>query len=234
MVLTVTINPLLENVKIFSNTTDKENNQNFKEEFRAGGKGINVSRQLNFLGIKNLAYTITGGKTGKTFRSILTKENINFTFTSTKTNTRTADLLIDNSTNKIETTFGYNSEITIDEVELFKSKLEKMINNCSTVIFSGSSPSPIADEIFPYGIDLAHKLDKTSILDTYGNTLKLSLEKAPTIVHNNAEEIYKTFRTKLESEEDYINYLKDLYKKGVKISFLTNGANPTYASKFGF
>ena len=172
MVLTVTLNPLLEN-RLYSDSIQLgTSNRSRAQVFKAGGKGINVSRQLNYLGIQNIALTFLGGNYGKILRKILTEEKINFSAISTKSETRSATLTIENNLQRLTTFFEPNKKITDDEVNEFKSKLEKMIQNCSTVIFSGSSPCLETDEIFSFGIELANRLDKTSILDSYGNHLQ--------------------------------------------------------------
>lgn len=221
MILTVTLNPLLEK-RIF----------NGQEIYKAGGKGINVSRQLNFLGIKNLAYTFLGGKNGKLIRQILSEENIDFKHIPVKTETRSALLTITN--NKTTTVFNPNNEINEIEVEEFKSKLEKMIYNSSIIIFSGSIPSKQCEYIIPFGIELAHQHDKISIVDTYGIHLQSCIDTAPTVIHNNVNEIESSLNIKLETEKDKLDYLDFLYSKGIKLSFITDGAKPTYASKFDF
>jgi tagatose 6-phosphate kinase len=234
MILTVTLNPLLEKRLYFAELNLNSNNRSIKEEFKSGGKGINVSRQLNKLGINNQAITYLGGQTGKDLRRILTEENINFYAVSSKANTREAVVAIDMSENSATTLFPPNPIISDSEANDFASKLERMIMNCSIVIFSGSSPNSSTDFIFPYGIELANKYDKVSILDTYGIHLEECIKAKPTVIHNNVEEIKSSLQVSLNNEDDYTNYLKELYKKDIKLAFITNGANYTYCSKFNF
>lgn len=234
MVLTVTLNPLLERRLIYNQVALGTGNRASNEFYYSGGKGINVSKQLNHLGMKNHALTFLGGNNGKILRHCLTDDKIEFTVISTKSETRLADVIIENDNNRVSTFFGLNSVITHEEAEEFKSKLDKMIQNCSCVVFAGSSPCAATDDIFPFGIRLAHKYDKTSILDTYGNHLEVCLKEAPTVIHNNVHEIDTSLGIKLNSEEDKFAFLNHLYKKGIKLSFLTDEANPTYASKFDY
>ncbi len=234
MILTVTINPLLEKRLVFDSIQLGDANRSIKEYFSAGGKGINVSRQLNLLGMQNHAFTFLGGNNGKILRHCLTEDKIDFSVASSKSETRVADLIIESELKRVTTFFGSNSIITKEEADDFKSKLGKMIQNCSVVVFSGSSPCEATDDIFAYGINLAHEHDKTSVLDTYGTHLQKCLDAAPTIVHNNVTEIEKTLGIKLQTEEEKLSYLKELYKKGIRLSFLTDGANPTYAAKFDY
>ncbi|MCX7798133.1 MAG: PfkB family carbohydrate kinase [Melioribacter sp.] len=234
MILTVTLNPLLERRLIFSSVELGKNNKCVKEYFAAGGKGINVSRQLNFLNVQNLAFTFLGGNNGKILRSILTEEKINFTVQSTKSETRLANVIIEEKTNRITTFFGLNSKVSKEEATEFKNKLDKLIQNCSIVIFSGSSPCEETNDIFSYGISLANKYDKISILDTYGTHLSECIKEAPTVIHNNITEVENSLSIKLNEEKEKIEYLKNLYNKGIKLCFLTDGENPFYVSKFDF
>ena len=234
MILTVTLNPLLEKRLFFERVEKNKTNRSNKEIIKAGGKGINVSRQLNFLGTKNLALTFLGGHSGKLIRKILTKEQIDFVSIQTSTETRSATLVIDENKNQITSYFGPNNDLNEKEVDDFKTKLEKMIANCSIVIFSGSSPSDAANEIFPFGIEVAHKYDKVSVLDTYGKHLKDCIDKSPTVIHNNIDEVKTSLNLQLNEEKSKIDYLDYLYSKGIKLSFLTDGERSTYASKFDF
>lgn len=234
MILTVTLNPLLEKRLYFNQLSLNANNRSIKEELKSGGKGINVSRQLNKLGIINQALTFLGGQTGKDLRKILIEENINFYAVSSKNNTREAIVAIDNAANKTTTLFPPNPIISEQEAKDFALKLEKMIMNCSIVLFSGSSPCSATDFIFPYGIELANKYDKISFVDTYGSHLKDCLAAKPTAIHNNVEEINSSLNLNLSTENDYLNFLTDIYNKGIKLAFITNGKENTYCSKFNF
>lgn len=234
MILTITINPLLERRLFYTKVSLGKSFRASKEFFTAGGKGINVSRQLNLLGEKNHALTFLGGYNGKLLRKCLIEDHIDFSAISTKAETRIADLIIEEEEKRITSFFGSNSEIMIDEVNEFNSKLDKMIQNCSCVVFSGSSPCEETDDIFSYGIKLAHEHDKISILDTYGKHLLPSLDAAPTFIHNNVSEIESSLNIDLSTEQSKINFLLELNRKGIKWAFLTDGENPIYASKYDF
>lgn len=234
MILTVTINPLLERRKFFASVELGRENRCAKEQFSAGGKGINVSRQLNILEIPNHAFTFLGGNNGKILRHCINEDKIDLSVVSTKAETRSADLIIEENSNRLTTFFGTNSEVTDSESSEFKSKLDKMIQNSSIVVFSGSSPGKAADDIFPFGIELANKHDKISILDTYGDHLQSCIDASPTVIHNNVAEVERSLGILLKSETEKLEYLHSLYSKNIKLAFLTDGAGSTYASKFDF
>ncbi len=234
MILTVTINPLLERRYIFSRVFPGKGNRNGRVELTAGGKGINISRQLNMLKIENLSFTFLGGINGKLLKDLLFKEKINFTSVKTINETRDSALIFNESDKSLTTFFGCNTIITEKESDEFKSKLEKIIQNSEMVVFSGSSPCPAADSIFPFGIETANKYDKISVCDTYGNHLKECIKAKPTILHNNIAEVENSLNISLKSKDEVLDYLNHLYESGIKQSFITNGSGNTYSSNFDF
>ncbi len=234
MILTVTLNPLLERRFLFHDVQFNNENRGGSAVLKAGGKGINVSRQLNFLNVDNTALTFLGGINGKILKEVLQKENIKNVSIHTVEETRDSAVIVDESSGNISTFFRSNSKVSLNEVDEFKEKLKKMIENCEMVIFAGSSPCVEADRIFPYGIGIANEFDKISICDTYGTHLKNCIEKSPTIIHNNISETEKSLNVSLKSEKEKIDFLNYLYDKGVKQAYLTDGENPVFASNFDY
>lgn len=234
MILNVTTNPLLESRLYYKKIELNNSHRTNKAIYYAGGKGINVSRQLNKFSIQNLSLTFLGGNNGKILRHLLTEENIEFSVVTSKNETRLCTVAIDETSGSPTSFFPPDSPVSSGEVKEFISRMEKMIQNASIIVLSGSSPCPEADEIFYAGIEMANKYDKISILDTYGNHLKKCIELAPTVIHNNSSELSLSLDTKLETEEEIVAVLKDFYSKGIRLAFITDGANPVYASKFDF
>jgi tagatose 6-phosphate kinase len=232
MILTVTLNPLVERRFEYNSVKYGTGNRNGTESVNAGGKGINVSRQLNILGIDTMAYTFTGGITGKLLKKILSEEIIKSSFVQTNHETRNCSVVVDKNTGSITTYFGENSKITESESSEFLSRLEKMIQNCELVVFSGSSPSEETNHIFKAGIEIANKLDKISVLDTYGKHHKECIKASPTIIHNNLDEIQNTFN--ISGETEIYSLMNEFYSYGIKQSYITNGPLETLASNFDF
>ena len=234
MILTVTLNPLLERRLIFNCISFDKENRGGRRELKAGGKGINVSRQLNHLNTDNFAFTFLGGNNGKILKDVLLNEGIKFSSVRMNEETREAFVAVDESRKKVSTFFSLNSKVSLNEADELRNKLEKMIENCEIVVFSGSSPGEEANSIFPYGIELANKYDKISICDTYGSHLSNCIDNAPTILHNNVQEIEKSLNISLNDEKSKIEFLDNLYSKNIKQVFLTDGDGITFASNFEY
>ncbi len=234
MVLTVTLNPLLERVFFFKKIKCNSVNRNGKFEYNLGGKGINVSNQLNILNIDNFTYTFIGGQEGKIFKSLCSEKKIKLNSVNTKSPLRNACVVVEEENSKVTTYIAGNSDISKTEADEFLKKLDKMIQNCEMVVFAGSSPNEFTDQIFPEAIKLANKYDKISVCDTYGNHLKNCFESSPTIVHNNLKELESSLNINLNTEQDKLNFMNELNSKGIKQVFITDGANDIYASNFSY
>lgn len=232
MILSVTLNPLLERRFIYEKIFFGQENRNGKEELKAGGKGINVSRQLTKVGIDNLSFTFIGGPNGKLLKELLTNDGIKFSFVRTKSESRYAAVAVSNKS--ITTFFSENSSVIKSEADEFLTKLSKMIQNCELVIFSGSSSCPETDHIFPEGISLANRYDKISFCDTYGKHFPDCIEAGPTIIHNNILETENSTGRRLNSENKIIEYSEFLYSKNIKQIFLTNGNESSICSNFNY
>lgn len=234
MILTVTLNPLLERRYSFNGFNYPGTNRNGRLILSAGGKGINVSRQLSYLDTPNLAFTFLGGTNGKAIHDILKAENIDFTFIRSASETRDGVVIIDEEQEQVTNLFGADQDITVKEAEEFKIKLEKMIRNCEMVIFSGSSPCSNTDSIIPFGIEAANRYDKISVCDTYGELLDNCIKTGPTILHNNIDELQKSLNIEFKSEEKIFAFLDEMYSAGIKQTYLTDGAKVFYSSNFDF
>lgn len=234
MILSITPNPLLERRLTFKSIKVGGVNRSKSETFYAGGKGINVSRQLNRLGIKNTSLTFLGGQNGKLLRRTLENESIDFLAVNTKSETRYAAVTIDEKQRQLTSYFSPNSEISDKEIDDFIAKMRNAILSSSMVVFAGSCPTHNAEIIFTEGIKLAHENDKPVFIDTYGEHLKNCIELSPFALHNNKKEIEKYFDAELNCEEDYLELLTKLYDKDIKMVFITDGENPVFSSKFDF
>lgn len=233
MILIITLNPLLEERFTFKKVVRGEVNRNSAVEIKPGGKGINVSRQLKKLGIDSYNLILSGGTRGKAYRDILRKENFSFSSIQTNTETRFASVIIEEDDKIITSYFSPDPSITSKEKNEFLDKLDKMIQNCEMVVFSGSSPEG-AEEIILQGIHLANKYDKVSVCDTYGYYLNEVFSSSPTIVHNNIKETEQSLNIQLNTEKEVLSFLNSLYNKQIKRAYLTDGDRPLYASNFDY
>lgn len=234
MIATVTLNPLLERRLDYGRVKLGATHRPLGEAYAAGGKGINVSRQLRKLGVDSLAFTILGGENGKRIRRVLKEERIEFVAVPSKSETRSATLAIDRSDPGVTAFFGPDADPTEEDAEELIDRLRKALNTADIIVLSGGSPNKATDRVFPTIINEANREGKTTLLDTYGRHLSACLDAAPTATHNNVEELAASLGWALETEDEKRRALDELTGRGVKRVLLTEGARPAYVSNFGY
>ena len=85
-------------------------------------------------------------------------------------------------------------------------------------------------EIKDVSLKMQEAVEKVEINVTNLNKITKQME----LFLEEMNEIEKSFGKKLKSEKEVADFMKELYGKGVRLSFLTNGADYLYASKFDF
>lgn len=232
MILTVSLNPLLEKTLFFETVKNGEVNRASSVLINAGGKGINVSRQLNYLSINNLATGFLGGDCGKRLKSILYKENIKNSFFQTKSETREGIVIVHDK-NKHTSFFEPDPLITKNEVDEFIERTKRSILNSEMIIFSGSAPTNPKGEnctrIFSELISFGNEIDKFTVVDTYGQNLSSIYSARPMIAHANIKEIETSLVKSLLTDDDILSFLRSKEIEGIKIYILTNGEKPFFA-----
>jgi len=234
MIVTVTLNPLLEKRATVSKFVPGEQVRTQGFNLAAGGKGINVSRQLKQMDVDSISPTFVGGSTGRSFLEAVNAERLEVVPIRTKSETREGFVIIEESSHTFSTFFGASQEILDHERDEFITKLKKIISNAELIVLSGSSPGGNADTIFPELIRFANELGKTTFLDTYGEHLAECIEAGPTVMHNNVEELSASLQRSNTNEEEIRETLGYLYSKGVKQAFITDGGGKLYCSAFDF
>jgi 1-phosphofructokinase family hexose kinase len=234
MIATVTLNPLLERRLEYERVVLGETHRPLGETYAAGGKGINVSRQLRKLGVDSLAFTVLGGANGKRMRRLLKDEGIEFVAVASKSDSRSAALAIDRSAPSVTAFFGPDADPTDEDADELIDRLRKALNTCDILVLSGSSPNETTDRVFPTIIEEANLEGKTTVLDTYGRHLSACLDAEPTATHNNVQELAASLGLPLDSETDKRRALDELTRRGVKRVLLTDGARSAYVSNFGY
>jgi len=234
MILILTLNPLLERRFYYNQISLEQVNRNAKVIYQAGGKGLNVSRQLKKLGIVSHNIIFSGGQNGKKLRELIRNEELLFTSIHIEEETRHAAIIISEADKKLFSFFSSNPFISEKEVEEMKSTLKKTLPNCEMIVISGSAPNEAAERIVEFAISEANRLDKISFCDYYGNNLENVFNLSPTIIHNNFEEIENHLNVNLRDEETALVFLKSIYDKGIKRVYLTDGANSFYAQNFDY
>ncbi|MDF2503675.1 1-phosphofructokinase [Clostridium sp.] len=223
MIYTVTFNPAIDYVINVNDFKPGEVNRVASEEKFAGGKGINVSRVLNNLGVKSKALGFIGGFTGKFIIDSLEAQGVDTDFVKVNGDTRINVKLKSNEETEIN---GGGPIITEEDLE----KLFKIIGNLGDedyLVLSGNVQKSVPRDIYSIIQQKCTSNKVKVIVDTTGEALVATLKNKPFLIKPNNHELGEIFDVELEEENDIITYAKKLREMGAEnviISMASKGA----------
>lgn len=227
MVLTVTLNPVLDRVVEIEDFEPGGVNKVSRERARiAGGKGINVSRMLKLLDTPTLAIGWLGGITGEEIKGKLEKEEICHDFLWIRGETRSNLTIIDPKKGAQTHIVEPGPRISTGQVEKLKHKILEYLARAEIVVFSGSAPPGAGEAIYFNLIELVK--DKNpgiiSVLDTRGAYLKEGIKAYPHLVKPNVDELSQITGRKFYSLNEVIHEVQKIQEEGIGVVVVSQGA----------
>ncbi|UXU82711.1 hexose kinase [Mammaliicoccus sciuri] len=177
----------------------------------AGGKGLNVTRVANVLGIDHLATGIIGGTTGEFIKRDLDQDHIKHDFYETNIESRQCFAIL-NGAHQTELLEPGDS-ITQEDIQLMIQHVTELIQEHDIIAISGSALPGMNVETYQTLIDIAVSHGKKVLLDVNGHTLKDLLnhegQSLPYLIKPNIEEMAQLFNVKdQDNHQEIINALK--------------------------
>lgn len=219
MIYTLTLSPALDYDIYLDKLSIGELNLSKEVNFRAGGKGINVSLMLHNLGIQSVALGYIAGFTGQYIEDSLNKLGIKNKFIKTQGTNR-----INVKINEMETETeiaGLSQEICQNDIDRLKEYLKKL-NSDDILVLSGSIPNNVQKNIY---MELASITKAKVILDTRGSLLSDNIYNNM-LIKPNIKELEEVFSTKIPEDKvfEYAKYFLDRNVENVMVSLGKNGA----------
>lgn len=212
MIYTVTLNPSIDFiVRIDSVKIGSVNRMDSDDKF-VGGKGINVSRILKRLGQDNTATGFIGGFTGRFVEEGLIAEGIKTNFVHVNQDTRINVKIKADQETEIN---GTGPVITKEQVLALENILQQLSQD-DTVVFAGSAPSNLGNQIYERLIPLVRQTGAQIVCDFEGQTLLDALDYQPLLVKPNNHELEAIFKVNLNGITDVEKYARQILAKGAQ------------------
>lgn len=219
MIYTVTLNPSIDYI-VQLDTLELGHLNRIAQDYKfPGGKGINVSRILQRLGMKNAALGFLGGFTGDFIRSSLEEEGILTDFTPIHDDTRINIKLKAQEETEVN---GQGPKLTTAEITDLKDRLAA-VSPQDIVILSGSIPPSLPRDFYSQLIDLVKGKGADFVIDTTGASLLESLSARPLLVKPNHHELAELFQVTFSSIEEILPFGQKLLEKGAQNAIVSLG-----------
>lgn len=216
MIYTVTLNPALDKTVVISNFSVGSVNRIQSLRVDAGGKGINVSKCLDNLGIKSIAAVIVGGNTGQQLKGMLNELGISYLDTSVSEQTRTNLKIIDPDQ-------GKNTDINEPGPNVSEATLKELRNHLGVkicpddiVILSGSLPKGADVSLYKEWTNFFQSLGAKVYLDADGEAMRLGIQALPYLIKPNDEELSRLLGKPMDSLEYLLQAGHSLLDSGIQ------------------
>ncbi|MNI00698.1 Tagatose-6-phosphate kinase [compost metagenome] len=212
MIYTVTLNPSIDYIVEVEDLTLGGLNRMIRDLKLPGGKGINVSRVLNQLGVDNTATGFLGGFTGRYIGQWLGEEQISSDFVTVAEDTRINIKLKAAEETEIN---GTGPVIREEEAEALLLKLEALQAG-DILVLSGSAPPSLGGSFYSRLIAECKSKKAEFVIDTTGQALKDALAQEPLLVKPNHHELAELFGVSIGSRDEIITYGRRLLESGAR------------------
>jgi 1-phosphofructokinase family hexose kinase len=194
----------------------------------AGGKGINVARVCNALGVPAKAIVVVGGHIGHVIQHQLESEALDYESIEAAGESRInvkvrEDSGRETAINATGVVMGHDCE------EGLVGAVGRLCNQASALAIAGSLARGASTDLYSRCIALARSRGVLTALDTSGDALEQSLSAAPDIVKPNQEEAQALLGCELASLDDAVAAARRIATLGAKTVLLTLGSHGAVA-----
>lgn len=225
-VVTVTLNPAIDQTLTVDSFTLQGTHRIDHKQTDPGGKGINVSRALAQLGIPSMAMGFIGEDNEALFTSRMEQQGIATDWIRCPGETRQNIKVWDPSANAITELNDAGFTVPPSALRSLWKKLQNLPSQVQWVALSGSIPPGVQETIYRDMIHLLKKQGKQVLLDTSGRALMEGITACPFLIKPNEEEMQQLN----PGNETLSEQIEALHQKGISHIFLSLGAKGAIGS----
>lgn len=224
MVYTVTLNPAIDKTVVISGFKAGSVNriQSLRED--AGGKGINVSKCLDNLGIKSVVAVIVGGAAGQQLIGMLNHLDISYLCSSVAEQTRTNLKIIDPEQGENTDINEPGPHVPVSTLTELRNLLGVKICPGDIVVLSGSLPKGADASLYKDWTNFFQALGALVFLDADGEAMREGIQANPYMIKPNDEELSRLLGKPMNSLEDLLQAGHSLLKAGIQEVVISLGS----------
>ena len=221
MIITVTLNAAMDKTLEVPSFTPGRRHRTVDQTTMPGGKGVNIARALKRLGQPVIATGFAGGATGSRIVEALNDESILNDFVRISDESRTNTAVMDPTTGLQTEINERGPAVAAKELELFTEKLLYLAQGASICVFAGSLPRGVDADVYASLIREVRRLGVTTMIDTDGEPLRLSMRAEPDLVSPNELEAEELVGHEFNDAEDRAAAVAEMTRQGAHEAIMT-------------
>lgn len=224
MILTVTLNPSVDETIFVEELRTHDTNRVLRVEVDAGGKGVNVARVAHALGSEVLATGFLGGKTGRFVQVVLDDEEVPHDFLILRQSTR-RNICVEEVTGEPPTMLN-EAGPHIEEMDWLAllAKVKELLPSVKWMTVGGSLPPGVPRDAYKTLIELATAAGVPCALDSDGPPMLAGIQAKPTLIKPNEKEAERLLSRPLHSDEQFFEAAEELADNGIPYVIISRGA----------
>ncbi|MBN1892024.1 MAG: 1-phosphofructokinase [Clostridiales bacterium] len=191
MIITVTPNPAIDRFVTVRDFFPGGLNRVLGTRCFSGGKGNNVARIIHGVDARCVATGFLSGQVGMGLEQSLTREGVECAFVYTSGETRTNTKIIDEKTRVCTELNESGPPASDSDVQRLEEKLAAITGKEDIVVFSGSVPEGLPEDIYARLIRFAKSIGAKIVLDADGAFLREGIRANPDAIKPNIHELSK-------------------------------------------
>ena len=221
MIITVTLNAAMDKTLEVPSFTPGRRHRTVDQTTMPGGKGVNIARAIKRLGQPVIATGFAGGATGSRIVEALNDESILNDFVRISDESRTNTAVLDPTTGLQTEINERGPAVSAQELELFREKLLYLAQGASICVFAGSLPRGVETDVYFSLIRDVRRLGVTTMIDTDGEPLRLSMRAEPDLVSPNELEAEELVGHEFNDADDRAQAVVEMTRQGAHEAIMT-------------
>lgn len=224
MIITVTMNPAIDKTVEVDKLHVGAINRLLKVEIDVGGKGINVSKTISYLGGSTVASGFLAGNSGSMIENALKRYRVKSDFIYVDGETRTNLKLVESSGALTELNEP-GPVVSKGDMEMLARKLQDYPCADTLFVFAGSASPGVEPEEFRKLIRLVKQKGGKVFLDADGELFAEAIKETPDIIKPNDFELSQYFGLEsVADEEKLIEMGQRLVSQGINTVCVSRGS----------
>ncbi|NLG96117.1 MAG: 1-phosphofructokinase [Chloroflexi bacterium] len=223
MIYTLTLNPAVDRELTVPDIVYDSVLRASKSQVDFGGKGFNVSRLLQRLGVQSTAVGFLGGKAGEILQEGLQSLGIGVDFVWISGETRTNISIVTPTGGHYIKVNEKGPVIEADKQAELIEKIRMLARPGDWWVISGSLPPGVPNGFYAEIIRLLNQNGAKTVLDTIGEPLRLGCLEKPFLVKPNTEEARALTGLAMESVHEVAQAAARIQKMGVENVVISMG-----------
>ena len=210
-IITLTLNPAIDETFYVNRIENGKVGKLEQMTIIAGGKGVNISKVLDSLGVEVQTIVLLGDDNEQYFQSLL--PDLELTVINCNEMIRTNRVITDNKTEIKFNEAGYT--LDQDQIRIIMRQVCTMVKANQLWVISGSLPPQFPSDTYQKLIEYIHKQGSKAILDTSGQALEKGIEAKPYLIKPNLEELQSYLDNSSLSQEQIKFFVQAFVSRGI-------------------